>query len=637
MANNQAQDLAVVGLEAATFLTRNFKEFLIYEKLAEFIFNKLDKNFEQIRFYVIDEEQENLREEVGYNSLGWRPGYEFIPLSQIDQELVDNDWISVIKENDFTDLKVLLKTVDQILGLMELRTFDDISDEMLEGIKRMAVIISLGLSNVLFATDTIREKENTEISIIINNKLQDINDLDELIHTFLKLTIENFKFDRVTMFLLDGEKEINFATGINENGEIFFVDEYPILPDLSADYISFADTLGYWFPLKTNTATVGVVLFDNIYTLYKISANVFNILRILCSQFANAIDNIRMFSSLQRSAYFDVLTGLHNRTYLDKILAKYEEDKYIPLSVIIGDLNGLKVTNDVFGHNAGDRLLKKMAEIIKDSCSEEDLVFRWGGDEFLILLPGTNRAEAEELCHTIKKKCSRFKNTEVQLSISFGCATRESKEVKLSTIMKEAEERMYRNKLLETKDFRSSLLSSLKETLVENCHETVGHAERMTNMAVKVGEKLGLIGSELEDLKLLAMLHDIGKVAISDDILNKNGPLNDKEWEEMRKHCEAGYRIAHASFELSQIANYILNHHERWDGKGYPLGKKELEIPLLSRIISVVDAYDVMTHTSPYKSAITHENAFEELNRNAGKQFDPNIVEIFINLDFSEE
>ncbi|MFP4016218.1 MAG: HD-GYP domain-containing protein, partial [Halanaerobiales bacterium] len=147
---------------------------------------------------------------------------------------------------------------------------------------------------------------------------------------------------------------------------------------------------------------------------------------------------------------------------------------------------------------------------------------------------------------------------------------------------------------------------------------------------------MGLVDNELDDLKLLAMLHDIGKVAVDDSILNKPGPLNQQEWQEIMKHSEAGYRIAHASFELSQIANYILCHHERWDGKGYPLGKKGLDIPLLSRIISVIDAYDVMTHDRPYRKAISHQKAIEELLYCAGKQFDPEIVDVFCNIDIEE-
>ncbi|MFW6030358.1 MAG: HD domain-containing phosphohydrolase, partial [Halanaerobiales bacterium] len=398
------------------------------------------------------------------------------------------------------------------------------------------------------------------------------------------------------------------------------------------DYTVIDNGLAYWVPLKTNTGIVGAVLFDNLYTLYKISDSFFNTLRTLSSQFANAIDNLKMSSSLQKSAYFDTLTGLYNRTYLEKILPKYR-DGGLPLSIIIGDLNGLKVTNDVFGHAAGDKVLKKMAEILKDTCPEDALVFRWGGDEFFVLLPGKEEQETNKICSEIKEKTYNINDTSVKLSISLGSISRKNNE-ELSGLIKEAEDRMYRCKLLESKSYRSSLILSLKETLAEKSYESAGHVERMTSLAIKVGERMGLSGNELDDLRLLAMLHDMGKVAISDDILNKAGPLNDEEWEEIKKHPEAGYRIAQSSMELFQISPYILSHHERWDGGGYPLGKKGLEIPLLSRIIAVVDAYDVMTNGRPYKEAISHEEAMEELDRCAGNQFDPNVVRIFHEVNF---
>jgi len=467
--------------------------------------------------------------------------------------------------------------------------------------------------------------------------LQSIDNLDVLITTFLEMTENYYRFDRVTVFIFNKEREIILARGINEMGKEYNVNDFseiPDIPELSTDSIIIDDTFAYWFPLKTNTGIVGVVLFDNLFTLYKIPDSLLNTLSILSSQFANAIDNIRMFANLQRSAYYDSLTSLRNRNYFEKILSDYHKHESIPLSIIIGDLNGLKITNDVFGHSTGDSLLVKTAEILRKCSPKDALIFRWGGDEFFVLLPGKKEVDANKICKKIKEECPKAEDTKVELSISLGYATRKSKQGELTKIMKEAEDRMYRHKLLETKSYRSSLISSLKKTLAEKSSESAGHAERMTKHAIRVGKKIGLIGSELEDLRLLAMLHDLGKVAIDDEILKKTGPLNDKEWEEIKKHPEAGYRIAQASLELSQISNYILSHHEWWDGNGYPLGKKELEIPLLSRIISVVDVYDVMTHKATYKGAITHQEAIKELDRCAGTQFDPKIVEIFRKTEF---
>ncbi|HAS74005.1 MAG TPA: hypothetical protein DCS67_07665 [Clostridiales bacterium UBA8960] len=191
---------------------------------------------------------------------------------------------------------------------------------------------------------------------------------------------------------------------------------------------------------------------------------------------------------------------------------------------------------------------------------------------------------------------------------------------------------MNQSKLLEKNSSHSAILASIKATMFEKSHETEEHAERIAQLSRKVGLKLNLSQIELDHIELLATLHDIGKVGIAEHILNKAGPLDDAEWNEMKKHPEIGYRIAMSSPNLAPIAEYILHHHERWDGNGYPQKLRGTDVPLLSRILSVVDSYDAMTEDRIYRKAMTHDAAIEEIQKCAGTQFDPQIAKIFMQM-----
>lgn len=324
--------------------------------------------------------------------------------------------------------------------------------------------------------------------------------------------------------------------------------------------------------------------------------------------------------------YHDSMTGLYNRAYFEKALNKLDEERYLPLGIIMGDSNGLKMVNDVFGHEEGDRLLRSITDIFRSVCSASDIIARIGGDEFAVILPHTSIERMNTVTSSIKKMCSLSSGEPIYPSVALGAAVKTDMSQSIETIYKLAEDRMYNNKLVESKSIRSSIIVSLKKTLEERTHETEAHAQRMNEISMQVGRIMGLNDNELDELSLLAMLHDIGKIAIPDYILGKQDKLSEEEWKVMKGHCEIGYRIAVASPELAHISDLILSHHERWDGSGYPQGLRGDEIPMLSRIISVVDAYDAMTNDRPYHKAISREDALAELVRCSGTQFDPYIA-----------
>jgi diguanylate cyclase len=329
----------------------------------------------------------------------------------------------------------------------------------------------------------------------------------------------------------------------------------------------------------------------------------------------------------------DDLTGLCNRQFFDIEARRLSVPEQLPLSVIIGDINGLKLINDSFGLAEGDRVIVETAKFIGGFCRPGDVLARTGGDEFSILLPKTDYDAAMNLLNSIHAACGVHNQATtddlLHIHLALGAAAWDPVNEAFLEVLKRAEQSMNQRKLLEERSSHSSIIATIKATMREKSHETEAHEERIAQLARKVGVILGLTQVDLDNIELLAGLHDIGKVGISEQVLNKPGKLNDTEWQEMRKHPEIGERIAMSTSSLAPIAYYILCHHERWDGSGYPQKLVGYEIPLLSRILSIVDAYDAMTQDRVYQKAITHEDALAEIRKNAGTQFDPQLAQIF--------
>ena len=343
-------------------------------------------------------------------------------------------------------------------------------------------------------------------------------------------------------------------------------------------------------------------------------------------------ENVVLENKLKKMSYRDKLTGLYNRAYFDEKLEELNDEEFFPLSFVMGDLNGLKVINDAIGHLEGDKILKEISGVIKNSCRKDDLIFRWGGDEFCILLPKTTEEEAEAICNRIRKNCKRNHKTIIPLSIALGVSSKKEAKKPIDEVLVEAEDKVYREKLVNEKRIKKNIIDSLNKELFLRHDDIKDHIKRVKKYAVELGKKMNLSEKELKKLKMLAKLHDIGKVGIPEEILSKPGELTKEEYEIIKTHAEKGYRIAMFNPEFKKIAPCILAHHERYDGTGYPLGLKGDDIPLLARIINVVDSYDAMTNKRVYKGSLSAEEAKKELKKNSGTQFDPMIVEEFLEL-----
>jgi diguanylate cyclase (GGDEF)-like protein/PAS domain S-box-containing protein len=332
-------------------------------------------------------------------------------------------------------------------------------------------------------------------------------------------------------------------------------------------------------------------------------------------------------------SYHDALTGIYNRAYFDEARIALDSPEQLPLSVIIGNVNGMKLINDAFGHVKGDKLLQETASILKQCFREEDIVARTGGDEFSILMPHADGQTVKGVVDRIRALCKEKRheeNNDIYIDIALGYATKSEPSDSLEKAILLAQDLMYRRKLLENKSLHNDYLLYIKTTMFEKSNETEEHAERLAKVAKRLGEEMGLSEDALDELELVAMLHDIGKISVDKNILTKEGELSKADWEEIKKHPEVGFRIANSTSELSHIAEYILCHHEHWDGSGYPLGLSGTNIPLISRIITVVDAYDAMTQDRAYRKALPPDVAVKEILRNRGTQFEPKIVDIFV-------
>ncbi|MFL0196931.1 PAS domain S-box protein [Clostridium sp. WILCCON 0269] len=338
----------------------------------------------------------------------------------------------------------------------------------------------------------------------------------------------------------------------------------------------------------------------------------------------------QMERTLKYLSYRDQLTGLYNRRFFQEELNRMDIQGSFPLTVVMADVNGLKLINDSFGHAVGDELLKKASEAMKKGCRSKDIIARLGGDEFVILMPQTDVYETEQVVSHIKSIVSKEKINSVYVDISFGYEAKRNKKEKIEEILKKAEDNMYKRKLFESPSVKRKALDSIIKTLYEKSKIEERHSYRVSELCKSMGRALGLPESEIEKLKIVGLLHDIGKIAVEENILNKKEKLTYDEWEEIKRHPEIGYRILSTVDGMSEIAQYILAHHEKWDGSGYPKSLKKEQIPLQSRIITIADTYDAMTSERSYRSALTEEIAIEELQKNSGIYFDPQLVGVFI-------
>jgi len=346
------------------------------------------------------------------------------------------------------------------------------------------------------------------------------------------------------------------------------------------------------------------------------------------------IERTQAEERLKYLSLHDPLTGVYNRAVFEDEMNRIEEGCCISVGVIVSDVDGLKLVNDALGNNIGDELLTSAANIMQKTVGHYYRVYRIGGDEFAVLLPGYRKVEVENLCRRLEQSIGIYNSTTQgpPLIITTGMATNEDRDINIGELFKEADNNVSRVKMHHSQSTRSNIIMALMKMLKTRDLVTGDHGDRVPELIAELAMAVHLPERVICDLRLLGKFHDIGKIGIRDSILNKPDRLTEEEVAQMRCHSEIGYRIAVTVPELVPISDWILKHHEWWNGEGYPFGLKGEEIPQECRILSIVDAYDAMTSDRSYRKAMNEKQALAELRRYAGIQFDPQLVEIFVGL-----
>ena len=374
-------------------------------------------------------------------------------------------------------------------------------------------------------------------------------------------------------------------------------------------------------------------------------------------QIATPIENAQLYTRAEQRSRVDELTGLFNRRHFEERLKEEigRHSRYGNLfSILLLDLDNFKTYNDIYGHPAGDILLSQIGKVIKGSVRSADQAFRYGGDEFVVILPEAAMDDAYVVAERVRVQVAReMEAKEIAVTVSIGVASYPADGVISGELVTVADTALYYAKrtggnrvylssriLSEPVDDAGtyarhnglSAIYALVSTVEAKDPYTYGHSRKVNTYAVALAEAVGLSPEEVSRVSTAALLHDIGKIGIADRVLNKKSKLTKEDWEAIRSHPRLGATIVGNVPNLAPCVSTILHHHERWDGSGYPEGLKGEQISVEARILAIADAFEAMSAARPYRPALCNEKVLTELRRGAGSQFDPELVEVFIGV-----
>lgn len=343
-------------------------------------------------------------------------------------------------------------------------------------------------------------------------------------------------------------------------------------------------------------------------------------------------EEIKLQNKLEYAYYHDQMTELYNRQYVFDNLKYIDKEENLPLSIITADINGLRSINESFGFAVGDEIIKKVTKAAKMICTNSNYSIRWGGDDFLILLPNVDK----DVVNIVIKDFEMYINQQLtdelsDISIAVGSYTKISSDISIKQAVKYADEDMLHHKVGDIKSVQNAPINMILHTLHEKNNREEMHSKRVSDICVAIGQAMHMKEEDINKLRIIGLVHDIGKIGIDENILNKPSRLTNREYGIMKQHSEIGFRILSANKQTSELAFYVLSHHERLDGTGYPNGIKGNNISQFTRILSLADSYDAITKERTYRKALSKQEAIAEIKKCSGTQFDPDIVNVFVN------
>lgn len=615
---------------------------------------------------------------------------KFLTVGQIQVIEDYRSWPGRLPNEEFSKITTIVaiplrspETISSVVGVAFERDPRPISTEERSALRQFAALASVALHNAdIYASlqKELNERKIADIKVQRHNKLLSFlhetsleimnrQDVVALLETIVKKASEitGAPAGSVLLFNDDRTERIHVvATGPENNllgshsridegvaglvwktKETVWVNDYKNWSQRLPSAEALVEAVVY-FPLKTANEVTGIIGIWHTEPGRRFEQEDVEILEQLANLASIAYENAYLYREAQRElsdrrqtekllqyqSFHDSLTGLYNRTYFEEEMQRLDKRRSGPVGLIMLDVDGLKLINDTLGHEKGDVLLTSAAHILSLCFRESDVVARIGGDEFAVLLKPLDEASLEAACERVREKTLEFNQRQLQahISLSIGYAFSESPNTSMRDLFKRADNNMYREKLHQRQSTRSAIVQTVMRMLEARDFITEGHAERLQEIVADMGRQLGFAPDKISDLRLFAQFHDIGKVGIPDRILLKPGQLSFEEKSEMQRHSEIGHRIAQSAPDLAPIADWVLKHHEWWNGRGYPLELVGEEIPLECRILAIADAYDAMTSDRPYRQALSHLEAVEELKACSGTQFDPQIVALFIAL-----